>query len=236
MNVGRARRARPPTWSAWLAAVTATLAALPSARAADQVPAWAKDGVESARESFTQKSQVAEGYDRGEIVKLLFPKPLVVAAETVEAPWLLFVKPWKASPELSVAVLQTVTYGKGPDAVNETASTLYIAVFAGGASGAKIEIKARGQVHGVAERYLREIDVAPYRLAPDKLAFGVRTWMNWPMVGGGGNNEYLLLFVPDGQGLKTVWATLMQSWSMSNDGYREDPVKNVNDFPGAKVE
>ena len=78
----------------------------------------------------------------------------------------------------------------------------------------------------VPERYLRELDLAPYRLTRDKLAFGVRTYMNWPLVGGGGENEYLLLFVQDGEALKKVWATLMRSWRMSNDGYNEDGSSN----------
>jgi hypothetical protein len=207
-----------------IACIAAALALAGSARAADQVPDWAAWGIRNARKDFPQKSRVPEGYDRSELEKLLFPDGVVVSEEGVEVPWLLFVKPWKASPGLSVAVLETVTlvkaqFGQGAAA---GATALHIAVFAGGTAGAKADIKAEGWLESVAERHLQDIDLAPYRLAPDKLAFGVRTRMSWPLVGGGAENEYLVLLLPDGQEIKKVWATLMMSWRMSNDGYFEE--------------
>ncbi len=211
----------------WLACVSALLVVAKSARAAGQGPAWAAGCVRVSRDSFAKDSRVPAGYDASEIEKLLFPEAMVVSEERVEVPWLLFVKPWRASPGLSVAVLETVTYRKdGPMGGNDESTTLYIAVFAGGTGGAKVDIKARGRVVGVAERHVRELDLAPYRLAPDKLAFGVRTWMHWPYAGGGGENSYLSLFAVDGQRVKKVWATLMQSSSMRNDGYSEDGSPN----------
>jgi hypothetical protein len=227
MNVGRPRKAKVSSIrrTLWLVCVATTVVPAVSTRAEDQIPVWATGCISVARESFTKESRVPEGYDRSEIQKLLFPEAMVIRNGRVEVPWLLFVKPWRASPGLSVAVLQTVTYENGQGRF-DYATTLYLAVFAGGTSGAKADIRARGQVDSVPERYLRELDLAPYRLARDKLAFGVRTFMNWPLVGGGGQNEYLLLFVQDGQELKKVWATLMGSWRMSNDGYNDDGSSN----------
>jgi hypothetical protein len=214
--------------SVWLACLASLLAPAWPARAVEQVPAWATDYIRMARERFTEKSRVPAGYDPSEIEKLLFPDSVVVTDETLEVPCLLFVKPWRASPGSSVAVLETVTYlkEKARKGADQVKTTLYVAVLAGGTAGAKAEVKARGQVESVAERHVADLDLAPYRLAPDKLAFGVRTRMSWPLVGGGGDNEYLILFLPDGQEVKKVWATLMHSWRMYNDGYFEDGSSN----------
>lgn len=211
-----------------LVCLAALLGSVVSTQAADQAPDWATGALSSARESFTQNSRVPEGYDRRELEDVLFPERMVAGEGTVEVPWLLFVKPWRASPGLSVAVLETVTYrkaeiGRGADG---DATTLYVAVFAGGTSGTRAEIKARRKVEGVPERHLRDLDLARYRLAPDKLAIGVRTWMSWPLGGGGANNEYLLLLVPEGRELKPVWSTLMRSWRMHNEGFNEDGSSN----------
>jgi hypothetical protein len=212
--------------SLWLACLASLLA--PSAQAADDEPAWARGYIRSARESFTKESRVPDGYDRTEIASLAFPDSIIVNDEVLEVPWLLFVKPWRASPGLNVAVLETVTYlkEKNERAAEEVKTTLYVAVFAGGTAGAKAEVKARGQADSMAERHVTDLDLAPYRLARDKLAFGVRSRMSWPLVGGGGDNEYLMLFLPDGQEVKKVWATLMHSWRMYNDGYFDDGSSN----------
>jgi hypothetical protein len=211
-----------------LACVVSVLAPACSAQAADDEPAWARYYIRSARESFMQESRVPGGYDRDEIAKLLFPDSIIVNDEVLEVPWLLFVKPWRASPGSSVAVLETVTYLKEEDkrGAEQVKTTLYVAVFAGGTAGAKAEVKAGGRIDSMAERHVTDLDLAPYRLAPDKLAFAVRSRMSWPLVGGGGENEYLVLFLPEGQEVKKVWATLMRSWRMYNDGYFDDGSSN----------
>lgn len=91
-----------------IAGVAMLLAPAVSVRAADKAPVWATGCLDSARDSFTKDSRVPEGYQRSEIEKLLFPASMVVSEDRVEVPWLLFVKLWKASPGLSVAVLETL--------------------------------------------------------------------------------------------------------------------------------
>lgn len=221
------RRSSAPTFLR-LVVLAASLVPATSSRAADQVPGWATGGLESARESFTQKSRVPEGYDRRELEELLFPERTVVGEGKVEAPWLLVVKAWRASPGLSVAVLETVTHrkaelGRGSEV---EATTLYVAVFRGGRSGRRAEITARCKLVNVAERHVRDLDVAPYRLAPARVALGVRTAMRWPLAGGGAENEYLSLLLPEGRELRLVWATLIRTWRMENEGFNEDGSSN----------
>ena len=200
----------------------AVLLAAPTAWAAEAAPPWAKGAIHVAGESMAKESRVPAEYDRDAILKLLLPEPLPISDTKVELAETLFVKPWKAMPGLSVAALHTETRKKGE--FSDGATTFYVAVFSGGTAGAKPELKARGTFASAPGRRLQDLDLAAYRLAPNTLAFGVRTWVNWMMPGGGATNSYLWLFTLDGANLRRVWSTLLHSWKMYNRSMDEDGV------------
>lgn len=209
-------------WSAALAAMGAVLAAA-SARAKSGGPDWAQGWMEEASASLAQESLVPPEYDRAELLALLLPTPLQLGEAKVECAARLLVKAWRASPGSSVAALAVVTHSKEPSSdVVESKTTVHVVVFAGGTAGVKPAPRARTTLDLPPERRLDELDLAPYRLARDKLALGVRTRLSIPYAGGGADNEYLSLLLPDGKQLQEVWSTLMSSSMMSNAGWNDD--------------
>jgi hypothetical protein len=210
-----------------LAGVAVLLCAGTRASAANAEPEWVRLAGESDRREDTEKSSIPAEYDRAEIVKMLKPTALVVSEDKVESLRLLLVKPWQASPSLSVAAMNVVTYAKsGAGGAEDSGSTVYVAVFAGGKEGAKIDLKARTTMDVRPEERLLKLDLAAYRLSPSQVAVGVRISRDFINYGGGGTNEYVYLLLPDGQDLRRGWATRMASTSltassMHKDGSRE---------------
>lgn len=213
----------------WLA-VTGAIVAATAARGQGPVPRFAASASSGALQRYAEGSHVPEGYDRPAIERLLTSPPLTATEEQVEVPQLLVVKPWKASPALSVAALDTSTYGKASfgAGAEEKASALRLVVFEAGTAGEAPAPKARGVFEGPAERRLHDLDLAAYRLAPGTVALGVRSETHFAYGGGGGRNEYLTLYVAEGEALREVWTTRMVSakevggdWNA--DGSRDKP-------------
>jgi hypothetical protein len=194
------------------------------ARAEESGPAFARGAIAGARQRYAERSRVPDGYDRAAIERVLALAPPAADDERVEVAERLVVKPWKASPGLSVAALDTSILGKAEfgTGASATASALHVLVFSGGTSGTAPTPVARGVLEGPPDRRLRDLDLAPYRLAPGVLALGVRTEVHFAYGGGGGRDEYLTLCVPEGEQLRVVLTTLLSSWKDVGGGWNAD--------------
>lgn len=73
-------------------------------------------------------------------------------------------------------------------------------------------------------------DLAKYKIADDRIAFGIRVSWQTAYAGGGGMFRALMLFMVDGDKLINVFCQPMQEWGMSNGEYHEDGTRDKNEW------
>jgi hypothetical protein len=76
------------------------------------------------------------------------------------------------------------------------------------------------------EASIRALDVAPYRVTPELTAFGMRWDRHFMYAGGGGVNQYLELFIVDGDVVTPILSTLMRSGSLLAGAWHKDGTRD----------
>jgi hypothetical protein len=165
------------------------------------------------------------GVDRDRLVRELHPHPFVANQEEVEKTCAVMVRPWKAKPGHAIVVLETARFTA--DGYGDPQRLIHLGLYPWPlTANARALAKTATPTALEPGSELSLLDFAPYRIAPDTIAFGLRTRRNIPYSGGGGENVTLYLYRVVDATIDPILTTLMKSSSITAGDWNEDGTRD----------
>jgi hypothetical protein len=202
-----------------------------SAKPATEPQEWYSSQCENADLRTTYP--LPEGLTREDVLRDLVVGPLVETPLERESICTVFGKRWKLQKVPTVLAFVETAFDKRRDdkldGFIDTTQRLRIGMYRQDATG-RYRLVAKssdGSAYDFqSQEAVSSLDFAPYKLTPTEYAFGVRMHRNFTYAGGGGEQETLVLYRVEGDGMRPILTTLMSSRSMIAGDWHEDGTRD----------